>query len=78
MRVRTKEEKGYYDDGLVKDWYYLISNNVDAGYPAIIIEHAYMDNMHDNAILLKEENLKAIGEADADAIAAYYGLTLRK
>ena len=78
VRVRTKEEKGYYDDGQVKDWYYLISNNVDAGYPAIIIEHAYMDNAHDNAILLKEENLKAIGEADADAIAAYYNLSLRK
>lgn len=78
VRVRTKEEKGYYDDGSVKDWYYLISNNVDNGYPAIIIEHAYMDNAHDNAILQKEENLKAIGEADADAIAAYYGLSLRK
>lgn len=78
VRVRTKEEKGYYDDGSVKDWYYLISNNVDAGYPAIIIEHAYMDNAHDNAILLEEENLKAMGRADADAIAAYFGLSLRE
>ena len=78
VRVRIKEEKGNYDDGSVKDWYYLISNNVDAGYPAIIIEHAYMDNLHDNAILSKEENLKAMGRADADAIAAFYGLTLRK
>ena len=74
VRVRTKEEKGFYDDGSVKDWYYLISNNVDAGYPAIIVEHAYMDNPHDNAILQDNENLKTMGRADADAIAAFYGL----
>ena len=78
VRVRVKEEKGTYDDGTVKDWYYLISNNVDAGYPAIIVEHAYMDNAHDNAILLDEKNLAAMGRADADAIAAFYGLHLMK
>lgn len=78
VRVRTKEEKGYYDDGSMKDWYYLISNNVDAGYPAIIIEHAYMDNPHDNAILQDKANLEAMGTADADAIAAFFGLTLKE
>lgn len=72
--VRTKEEKGHYDDGSVQDWYYLISYSVEGGHPGIIIEHAYMDNPHDNAILKDENNLKAMGEADADAIAAYYNL----
>lgn len=75
--VRTKEEKGYYDDGSVQDWYYLISYSVEGGHPGIIIEHAYMDNPHDNEILKDEEKLKAMGVADADAIAAYYGLELK-
>ncbi len=72
--VRTKEEKGHYDDGSVQDWYYLISYSVEGGHPGMIIEHAYMDNAHDNAILKDEEKLKAMGVADADAIADYYGL----
>ncbi len=72
--VRTKEEKGHYDDGSVQDWYYLISYSVEGGHPGMIIEHAYMDNAHDNAILKDEEKLKAMGVADADAIADYYEL----
>lgn len=72
--VRTKEEKGHYDDGSVQDWYYLISYSVEGGHPGMIIEHAYMDNAHDNAILKDEEKLKAMGAADADAIADYYDL----
>lgn len=75
--VRTKEEKGYYDDGSVQDWYYLISYSVEGGHPGMIIEHAYMDNPHDNEILKDGEKLKAMGIADADAIAEYYGLELK-
>lgn len=76
--VRTKEAKGYYDDGSVQDWYYLISYSVEGGHPGVIIEHAFMDNAHDNAILKDEENLIAMGISDADAIAAYYGLALKQ
>lgn len=72
--TRIKPEKGYYDDGNVKDWYYLISTSVERGFPGIIIEHAFMDNPHDNAILSDDENLKAMGIADARGIADYFGL----
>lgn len=75
--VRTKEEKGHYDDGSVQDWYYLISYSVEGGHPGMIIEHAYMDNPHDNAILKDEAQLKAMGTADADAIASYYNLQIK-
>lgn len=75
--TRSKPEKGNYPDGTVKDFYYLLSNNIDNGRPAMIIEHAYMDNSHDNAILKDDKNLKRFGIADADAIAEYYGLTLK-
>lgn len=72
--TRIKPEKGYYDDGNVKDWYYLISTSVERGFPGIIIEHAFMDNPHDNELLKNDENLKAMGIADATGIAKYYGL----
>ncbi len=75
--LRQKEEKGTYDDGTVQDWYYLISESVEGGHPGIIIEHGYMDNVYDHEILSHEANLIAIGIADADAIAAYYGLAQR-
>lgn len=75
--TRSKPEKGHYPNGTVKDFYYLISNNIDNGRPGIIIEHAYMDNSHDNAILKNDANLKKFGIADADAIAEYYGLSLK-
>ncbi|MEE0035557.1 MAG: N-acetylmuramoyl-L-alanine amidase [Coprococcus sp.] len=78
VKVRTKAEKGVYDDGSTQDWYYLISYSVEGGHPGIIIEHAYMDNTHDNEILKSEDNLKKMGELDADAIAEYYGLELKQ
>lgn len=34
----------------------------------MIIEHAYMDNPHDNAILKDEAQLKAMGTADAEPL----------
>lgn len=77
VKVRTKAEKGVYDDGSTQDWYYLISYSVEGGHPGIIIEHAYMDNTHDNEILKDENNLKKMGELDADAIAEYYDLELK-
>ena len=43
----------------------------------MIIEHAYMNNPHDNAILKDEAQLKAMGTADADAIASYYNLQIK-
>lgn len=72
--TRVNPAKGYYDDGNAKDWYYLISTSVDRGFPGIIIEHAFMDNPHDNAFLKNPDNLTKMGIADAAGIAAYYGL----
>ncbi len=72
-----KEEKGYYKDGTVKDKLFLLSYNVDNDRPAIVVEHAFMDNINDNAILRDDEKLRLIGQADADAIAEYYGLELK-
>lgn len=78
VHTRENPEKGTYPDGTVKDYYYLISNNVDDGRPGIIVEHAFMDNIHDNAVLRDDKNLELFGQADADAIAAFYGLHLKE
>lgn len=75
--TRSKPEKGTYDNGTVKDFYYLISNNIDNKRPALIIEHAFMDNSHDNSVLRDDTNLKKLGEADAEAIAEHFGLSLK-
>lgn len=75
--TRTKPEKGTYKDGTVKDFYYLLSNNVDNGRPAIIVEHAFMDKTYDSAILKDDAKLKELGEADADGLAEFYGLKLK-
>ena len=72
--TRVKESKGRYDDGSIQDWYYLISTSIERGFPGIIIEHSYQDNPHDNALLKDDEQLKAMGVADAIGIANYYGL----
>ena len=72
--TRTDAAKGRYSDGNIKDFYYLISTSVERGFPGIIVEHAFMDNPHDNALLKQDENLKAMGIADATGIAQYYGL----
>ena len=74
----TDEEQGYYDDGTPKDKLHLLNYNIEYGRPAIVVEHAFMDNPHDNAILKDDEKLQLIGRADADAIAEYYGLKLRQ
>ncbi|HIR00215.1 MAG TPA: N-acetylmuramoyl-L-alanine amidase [Candidatus Scybalocola faecavium] len=72
--TRVKADKGYYDDGNTKDWYYLISTCIDQGFPGIIIEHSFMDNPHDNALLKDDSQLQAMGVADAAGIAHYFGL----
>ena len=76
VNTRPDPGKGHYKNGTVKDYYYLISNNIDNGRPSIIVEHAFMDNRHDNAILRNDRSLKKFGTADADAIAKYYKLKL--
>ena len=77
LKTNTDESKGTYKDGSIKDKFYLISNNIDEDRPSIIIEHAYMDNTHDNEILKNDDNLKTLGIADADAIAEFYQLELQ-
>lgn len=65
-----------YDDGSVADYLAVIRNCKKAGIPAILIEHAFISGNSDYSnFLSSDEKLKALGVADATAIAEYFGLT---
>lgn len=42
------------------------------GIPSIIVEHAYLSNEHDRELMDKDENLRAIANAEAQAIIDFY------
>lgn len=42
------------------------------GIPSIIVEHAYLSNAHDRELMDKDENLRAIANAEAQAIIDFY------
>lgn len=66
----------YYPDGSVSDYYSVIRNSKLHGFPGIIVEHAFVSNSYDVAnYLTSEASLKALGVADANAIAAYFALS---
>lgn len=58
--------------GVLADYYTIICSSVAKQMPAVIIEHGYMSNASDLAILKQESTLKALGEADAKAIIKYF------
>ena len=64
-----------YPDGSAADYYGLIRRCKNNGIPGLIIEHAFLDNANDYyTYLSSDDKLKALGVADATAIAEYFGL----
>ena len=49
-----------------------------SGISTVLIEHCYINNSHDSQFLDSNEDLKKLAKADADAIADYYNLILKK
>ena len=56
------------------DYYGLIRHGASANIPTIILEHAYMDNIHDSVKLDSTIDLQKLAALDAAGIAKYYGL----
>lgn len=76
IKIRNSENNTTYADGSLADYYGIIRESKERGFPAIIIEHAFQTNSGDVAgYLNSSEKLKKLGVADATAIAQYYGLT---
>lgn len=80
VKVRTigEHDSDYdYPNGNIGDYYGIIRHAREANLPAIIIEHAFIDNAGDyGSFLNSDAKLKALGVADATGIANYYGLSV--
>lgn len=64
-----------YPDGSLADYYGAIRGPKKAGYPGIIVEHAFISNPSDAIKYLSSSSkLKKLGVADAQGIASYYQL----
>ena len=71
----TRPEEFYYDDGSVADYYRVLRYSKKVHMPAIIIEHAFVSNPADFALVLSsEEGLKALALKDAQGIVDYYAI----
>lgn len=68
--VKTKKSTILPDD----DYYTVIADCVMSGIPSLIVEHAFVNNKFDAEFLNSPSKLKAMGEADAKAIAKYFNL----
>ena len=73
VQTRNSSETRY-PDGSIADYLSVLRNSRLNGLPAILIEHGFIDNSHDAALLRQASVLKDFGKADAKGIALYYGL----
>lgn len=74
--IRNSGDGTTYPDGSLADYYGVIRRSKEAGIPAVIVEHAFINNSGDvNNFLNSDDKLKKLGVADATAIAEYFGLT---
>ncbi len=68
-----------YPDGTTEDYYGVIRRSKYAGFPGLIVEHAFISNASDASKYLSSETaLKNLGVADATGIAKYFGLSKTK
>lgn len=62
-------------DGRIGDEYYgVLFGAKSVGVPGLIIEHSFHTNAKAAEWLLSEKNLITLAEAEADALARYYGM----
>lgn len=77
--VQTRLSTQYNNE----DYYTIIAEGVRAGVPTIIVEHCFLSNPEDAANISNSDGtvnpdaVKAMGVADAKAVATYYSLAKR-
>ena len=68
----------YFDTDDDRDYYAVIRHCKEYNIPAVIVEHAFLDNSSDYyGFLASDDSLASMGKADADGIAKYLGLQKR-
>lgn len=72
---RNSANRSRYFDKSIADYYQVIKGSKLAGFPAVIVEHAYVSNPEDcKQFLGSADKLRKLGVADAMGIADYLGL----
>lgn len=56
------------------DYYGVLRGATKVGTPAILLEHSYHTNLRATNWLLSDANLQKMAEAEANVIAAFFGL----
>lgn len=72
--ARVTQMGGRRADGSFDDYYGILRHAYNSGMPAIIIEHCYLDSRKDKEFFQSKEAIDRLAKADANGIAAYYGL----
>lgn len=60
------------------DYYGVIYGAVSVGVPGLILEHSFHTNTKSTKWLMDDANLDKMAKAEADVIAAHYGLTKKE
>lgn len=63
---------GAWQLGKKSDYYSINTWASKFGIPSIIVEHGYLSNANDASVIEKDENLRAIAKAEAEAIIDYF------
>lgn len=76
VKTRASQTKTYWIDGIrLADYYGIIKHPATHDIPSLIIEHCFIDNQTEyDKYMSTEAKLKALGEADAKAIAKTFNL----
>ena len=72
---KLSESGDTYPNKKLADYYGIVRRSVLAGFPGMIVEHGFVSNPSDCVKFYGSDNkIKALGVADATALAKYYGL----
>ena len=75
-KERDSQNGNTYDDGSPADYLTVLYKSRLNDIPAVLIEHGFINgSAADRALLSSENSLRELGEADAEAIIEYYGLS---
>ncbi len=74
MGLHLRGIKTRLKDDRKSDYYGIIRESVALDVPAVILEHCHVDEERDNVFCDTDNKLMAFGEADALAVAKYFGL----
>ena len=77
VKTRNATWNAYYPDGYPQDYYAVIRGARQRGIAGLLVEHCFIDQAGDAALLSDDNNLRRMGIDDARAIAREYGLKKR-